>query len=119
MAVLKRSATAQSIKAGVDRYVFPDGRGVIVLGDGRISLTPPSLVASMNLTIHALALTEVAVKRQALGVRVHDIKKEFDEQTAALHCAALGLEITSLTAEQAEYIGVPPTGPFKPEHYRY
>lgn len=119
MAALKRAATVQNIKAGVDRYVFPDGRGVIVLGDGRVSLTHPSLVTSMNLTIHALALTEIAVKRQALGVRVHDIKKEFDEQTATLHCAALGLEITVLTAEQAEYIGVPLTGPFKPEHYRY
>merc|ERR1711939_658417 len=116
-----------NIKAQVDRYVFPDGHGIIVLASGRLlnlgcATGHPSFVMSCSFTNQTLAQLELWKERDSGKYKtdqVYLLPKELDEKVARLHLPALGAELTVLTKEQAEYIGVEIEGPYKPDTYRY
>ena len=112
----------ETIKPQVDRWVFPDGHGVFILAEGRLvnlgcATGHPSFVMSNSFTNQCLA--QIALVRERPAVGVYMLPKELDEQVAELHLAHLGVRLTRLTPEQADYIGVSQDGPYKPEHYRY
>merc|ERR1712063_42337 len=115
----------ENIKPQVDRYVFPDGHGVIVLAAGRLlnlgcATGHPSFVMSCSFTNQVLAQIDLlTAKEKGYKNNVYLLPKELDEKVAALHLPALGAELTILSKEQADYIGVKATGPFKPDTYRY
>jgi len=113
------------IKPQTDRWVFPDGHGIIVLADGRLlnlgcSTGHPSFVMSNSFTNQILAQISIhdANSNYEAG-QVYVLPKHLDEEVAKLHLASLGAELTELSNEQSEYIHVPTVGPFKPETYRY
>jgi adenosylhomocysteinase len=113
-----------NIKPQYDAFVFPDGHRVLVLAEGRLlnlgcATGHPSFVMSSSFTNQTLAQIELAVNRSRYARRVHVLPKHLDEKVAALHLEQLGARLTRLTKAQAGYIGVPQTGPFKPDHYRY
>jgi len=116
-----------NIKAQVDRYVFPDGHGIIVLASGRLlnlgcATGHPSFVMSCSFTNQTLAQLELWKERDTGKYKldkVYLLPKELDEKVARLHLPALGAELTTLTKAQAEYIDVPVGGPYKPDTYRY
>ncbi|MFZ7126716.1 MAG: adenosylhomocysteinase [Desulfobacterales bacterium] len=110
------------IKPQVDRYVFPDGHCIYLLAEGRLvnlgcATGHPSFVMSNSFTNQTLA--QIDLWQNDRGIGVHRLDKELDEEVARLHVDQLGGRLTELTADQADYIGVPAAGPFKPEHYRY
>ena len=110
------------IKPQVDRYVFPDGHGIILLSDGRLvnlgnATGHPSFVMSTSFTNQVLAQLELWQNEMPVGV--YRLPKKLDEEVARLHLDALGVRLTRLTPEQAAYIGVDPDGPYKPDFYRY
>lgn len=110
------------IKPQVDRYVFPDGHGIILLSDGRLvnlgnATGHPSFVMSTSFTNQVLAQLELW--QNEMPVDVYRLPKKLDEEVARLHLDALGVRLTRLTPEQAAYIGVDPDGPYKPDFYRY
>ncbi|WP_107772173.1 adenosylhomocysteinase [Nocardioides sediminis] len=112
------------IKPQVHQWIFPDGKKVIVLSEGRLlnlgnATGHPSFVMSNSFTNQVLAQVDLFSKTDEYEVGVHVLPKHLDEEVARLHLAALGVELTELTKEQAAYIGVDVEGPFKPEHYRY
>jgi adenosylhomocysteinase len=116
-----------NIKPQVDRFVFPDGKGVIVLAEGRLlnlgcATGHPSFVMSCSFTNQTVAQLELWRERvtgkYATG-HVYVLPKLLDEKVARLHLDSLGAKLTILSAEQADYIGVSPDGPFKPDSYRY
>jgi adenosylhomocysteinase len=112
------------IKPQVHEWRLPNGRSVLVLSEGRLmnlgnATGHPSFVMSASFTNQVLAQIELWVRGGDYGVDVHVLPKVLDEKVARLHLASLGVELTELTPEQAEYIGVPVEGPYKPEHYRY
>ena len=115
------------IKPQVDRYEFPDGHGVIILAQGRLlnlgcATGHPSFVMSCSFANQALAQIELWTNRKNDKYqkgKVYKLPKELDEKVAALHLPSLGAELTELSTEQADYIDVPVTGPFKHEQYRY
>jgi adenosylhomocysteinase len=112
----------ETIKPQVDRWVFPDGHAIFMLAEGRLvnlgcATGHPSFVMSNSFTNQCLAQIALAGERPAVGVYM--LPKELDEQVAELHLAHLGVRLTRLTPEQADYIGVAQGGPFKPEYYRY
>jgi len=117
----------ENIKPQVDRFVFPDGHGVIVLASGRLcnlgcATGHPSFVMSCSFTNQVLAQLDILKNWQetkAYKNEVYLLPKELDEKVARLHLPALGADVTTLTQEQADYIGVKVTGPFKPDTYRY
>merc|ERR1711977_192364 len=117
----------ENIKPQVDRFVFPDGHGVIVLASGRLcnlgcATGHPSFVMSCSFTNQTLAQLDLLKnwkETQAYKNDVYLLPKALDEKVAALHLPALGAEMTILTQEQADYIGVPVAGPFKGPNYRY
>merc|ERR1712119_217886 len=117
----------ENIKPQVDRFVFPDGHGVIILASGRLlnlgcATGHPSFVMSCSFTNQVLAqldLLENWKKGKGYKNEVYLLPKELDEKVASLHIPALGAELTKLSQEQADYIGVKVTGPFKPDTYRY
>merc|ERR1712087_519819 len=115
----------ENIKDQVDRYVFPDGHGVIILASGRLlnlgcATGHPSFVMSCSFTNQTLAQIDLlTAKEKGYKNDVYLLPKELDEKVASLHLPALGAEMTILTQEQADYIGVKATGPFKPDTYRY
>merc|ERR1712124_31153 len=117
----------ENIKPQVDRFEFPDGHGIIVLASGRLlnlgcATGHPSFVMSCSFTNQALAQLDLLdnwKNTKAYKNDVYLLPKALDEKVAALHLPALGANLTVLTKEQADYIGVGPDGPFKPEHYRY
>merc|ERR1712025_1350094 len=119
--------TVENIKPQVDRFVFPDGHGVIVLAAGRLlnlgcATGHPSFVMSCSFTNQVLAQLDLLKnwkETQAYKNDVYLLPKALDEKVAALHLPALGAEMTVLTQEQADYIGVPVAGPFKGPNYRY
>merc|ERR1712190_547263 len=109
----------ENIKPQVDRFVFPDGHGVIVLASGRLlnlgcATGPPSFVMSCSFTNQVLAQLDL-LKATEKGYKndVYLLPKLLDEKVAALHLPALGAQLTTLTTEQADYIGVKKSGPFK------
>merc|ERR1719291_764019 len=115
----------ENIKPQVDRYVFPDGHGIIVLAAGRLlnlgcATGHPSFVMSCSFTNQGLAQIDLlTAKEKGDKNQVYLLPKELDEKVASLHLPALGAELTVLTQEQADCIGVKSTGPFKPDTYRY
>jgi adenosylhomocysteinase len=113
-----------NIKPQVDEWVFPDGHSVIVLAEGRLlnlglATGHPSFVMSTSFTNQVLAQIEIYTKRDEYPIGVYRLPRELDEKVARLHLDKLGVRLSELTQEQADYIGVPKDGPFKPDHYRY
>ena len=113
-----------TIKPQVDLWTFPDGHSIIVLAEGRLvnlgcATGHPSFVMSCSFSNQVLAQVELFNHRDQYPVGVYILPKKLDEKVAALHLDALGVKLTKLTDEQAEYLGVPPGGPFKSDHYRY
>jgi adenosylhomocysteinase len=114
----------RNIKPQVDEYIFPSGNSVIILAEGRLvnlgcATGHPSFVMSMSFTNQVLAQMELHANVGSLENDVHVLPKRLDEEVARLHLDKLGVKLTTLTPDQAKYIGVPVEGPFKPEHYRY
>jgi adenosylhomocysteinase len=113
-----------NIKPQVDKYVFPDGHAVIILSEGRLlnlgnATGHPSFVMSNSFTNQTLAQIELYTNTEAYDKQVYVLSKELDEKVARLHLGAVGAKLTTLTAEQADYIGKPVEGPYKPDTYRY
>ncbi len=113
-----------NVKPQVDKWVFPDGHAVIVLAEGRLlnlgcATGHPSFVMSNSFTNQTLAQIELFAKGEQYPVGVHVLPKHLDEKVARLHLDALGVRLTTLTPDQASYIGVPVEGPYKPDSYRY
>ncbi len=112
------------IKPQVDRYTFPDGHSIIVLAQGRLvnlgcATGHPSFVMSNSFTNQVLAQMALWNETDNYSVGIHVLPKKLDEEVARLHLDQLGVKLTELTPEQADYINVPQEGPFKPEYYRY
>ena len=113
-----------TIKPQVDKWVFPDGHGVLVLSEGRLfnlgnATGHPSFVMSNSFTNQVLAQLELHTRRAEYETRVYVLPKHLDEKVARLYLDALGVRLTTLRPEQAEYLGVPVEGPFKTDQYRY
>jgi adenosylhomocysteinase len=113
-----------TLKPQVDLWTFADGHSVIVLAEGRLvnlgcATGHPSFVMSCSFSNQVLAQVELFTKTEQYPVGVYTLPKALDEQVARAHLDALGVRLTKLSDEQAEYLGVAPGGPFKPEHYRY
>jgi adenosylhomocysteinase len=111
-----------NIKPQVDKYTFPDGHSIILLAEGRLvnlgcATGHPSFVMSNSFSNQVLAQLELWQNDYKIGV--YCLPKYLDEEVARLHLPFLGVKLTKLTPEQADYIGVPINGPYKPERYRY
>ncbi|KTD61530.1 S-adenosyl-L-homocysteine hydrolase [Legionella spiritensis] len=114
----------ENIKPQVDHVVFPDGKRLIVLAEGRLvnlgcATGHPSFVMSASFTNQVLAQLELFHHGDQYERQVYVLPKHLDEKVARLHLGRIGAKLTELTQEQADYIGVPVDGPFKPDHYRY
>jgi adenosylhomocysteinase len=117
----------ENIKPQVDRFEFPDGHGIIVLASGRLlnlgcATGHPSFVMSCSFTNQTLAQLDLLKNWKETKKYKNDVyllPKELDEKVARLHLPALGAQLTTLTKEQADYIGVKGMGPYKPDTYRY
>ncbi|WP_344326227.1 adenosylhomocysteinase [Streptomyces macrosporus] len=112
------------VKPQVHTWTFPDGKSIIVLSEGRLlnlgnATGHPSFVMSNSFANQTIAQIELFTKTDAYPVGVYVLPKHLDEKVARLHLEALGAKLTTLRPEQADYIGVPVEGPFKPDHYRY
>ncbi|HEY5410529.1 MAG TPA: adenosylhomocysteinase [Caulobacteraceae bacterium] len=112
------------IKPQVHHIEFPDGKKIILLSEGRLvnlgnATGHPSFVMSSSFTNQVLAQLELWTNGGAYQNKVYTLPKKLDEKVAMLHLAKLGVKLTKLSSEQADYIGVPTEGPFKPDHYRY
>ncbi|MCP4660833.1 MAG: adenosylhomocysteinase [bacterium] len=113
-----------NIKPQYDEWIFPDGHSVLILAEGRLlnlgcATGHPSFVMSSSFTNQVLAQIELRRNRTSYEKKVYMLPKHLDEEVARLHLDKLGVKLTRLSPEQAEYIGVPVDGPYKPEHYRY
>ncbi len=114
----------ENIKPQVDLWHFPDGHAVLVLSEGRLlnlgnATGHPSFVMSNSFANQSIAQIELFTKTADYPVGVYTLPKHLDEKVARLHLDALGIHLTELTDEQAEYLGIPKSGPYKPDHYRY
>jgi adenosylhomocysteinase len=112
------------IKPQVHEWRLPNGRSVLVLSEGRLmnlgnATGHPSFVMSASFSNQVLAQLELFTKRDEYPIGVYTLPKALDEKVARLHLGALGAELTTLTDEQAAYLGVPVEGPYKLDHYRY
>lgn len=112
------------IKPQVDRYIWPDGRALILLAEGRLvnlgcGNGHPSFVMSNSFTNQVLAQIELWQHSEKYPVGVYRLPKQLDEEVARLHLEHLGVKLSKLTEKQADYLGIPVDGPYKPEHYRY
>jgi len=126
MAGLKKFAGVEriNIKPQYDEFRFPDGHSVLVLAEGRLlnlgcATGHPSFVMSASFTNQVLAQLDLHQNADKYGKQVFMLPKKLDEEVARLHLDKLGVKLTKLTKDQADYIGVPVEGPYKPEHYRY
>ena len=125
MAGLARSgATRDELKPGTDLWKFPDGHQIIVLAEGRLvnlgcATGHPSFVMSCSFSNQTIAQVELFNNLDQYPIGVYVLPKHLDEKVARFHLDALGVKLTKLTDEQAEYLDLNPAGPFKPEHYRY
>jgi adenosylhomocysteinase len=125
MAGLSRSsATRDELKPGTDLWTFPDGHAVIVLAEGRLvnlgcATGHPSFVMSCSFSNQVIAQIELYNNLENYPTGVYVLPKHLDEKVARAHLEALGVKLTQLTDEQAEYLDMDPSGPFKPDHYRY
>jgi adenosylhomocysteinase len=111
-----------NIKPQVDKYIFPDGHAIFILAEGRLvnlgcATGHPSFVMSNSFSNQTLAQIDLWNNDYKIGV--YRLPKYLDEEVARLHLDQLGVKLTRLTKEQADYIGVPTAGPYKPDHYRY
>jgi adenosylhomocysteinase len=117
--------TEEEIKPQVDHFIFPDGKRIIVLARGRLvnlgcATGHPSFVMSNSFSNQVLAQLSLWTERDRYeDGKVYVLSKELDEKVARLHLGQLGAKLTKLTPAQAEYLGVPVQGPFKPNYYRY
>ena len=114
----------ENIKPQVDHVIFPDGKRVILLAEGRLvnlgcATGHPSFVMSASFTNQVTAQIELWQNGERYERKVYTLPKHLDEKVARLHLPKLGVHLTRLNAEQAAYIGVPADGPYKPEYYRY
>ncbi|WP_406027480.1 adenosylhomocysteinase [Nocardioides sp. NBC_00850] len=112
------------IKPQVHQWIFPDGKKIIVLSEGRLlnlgnATGHPSFVMSNSFTNQTLAQIELFTKTDEYPIGVYVLPKALDEEVARLHLGALGVELTELNKAQADYLGVPVEGPYKSDHYRY
>jgi adenosylhomocysteinase len=116
--------TRVNIKPQVDEWTFPDGHAVIILSEGRLlnlgnATGHPSFVMSNSFTNQVIAQIELHTRPQAYPLGVHVLPKHLDEKVARLHLDSLGVRLSTLTKEQAQYLGIPVEGPYKSDHYRY
>ena len=114
----------KTVKPQVDLWTFPDGHSVLVLSEGRLmnlgnATGHPSFVMSNSFTNQVLAQIELFTKADQYPLGVHVLPKHLDEEVARLHLSALGVQLTELTKQQAEYLGVDVAGPYKSDQYRY
>ncbi len=119
-----RQYTWENIKPQVDHVIFPDGKRLIILAEGRLvnlgcATGHPSFVMSNSFTNQVLAQIELFKHGAKYDKQVYVLPKHLDEKVAQLHLERIGVKLTQLTQEQADYIGVPVQGPYKPEHYKY
>jgi len=119
---LEGVAEKTTIKPQVDRWTFPDGHSIYMLAEGRLvnlgcATGHPSFVMSNSFTNQTLAQIDLAREKKEIGV--YTLSKKLDEEVARLHLEHVGAKLTKMSQEQADYIGVPVEGPYKPEHYRY
>jgi adenosylhomocysteinase len=126
MAGLARMSDVQKveIKPQVHEWVFPDGHSVIILAEGRLlnlgcATGHPSFVMSNSFTNQVIAQVELFGHIEVYENKVYTLPKHLDEKVARLHLDALGVRLTELTEDQADYLGIPQDGPYKPDHYRY
>ncbi|MEB3195637.1 MAG: adenosylhomocysteinase [Candidatus Sericytochromatia bacterium] len=122
IAWLEANAKKDTVKPQVDRYTLDNGRGVIVLASGRLvnlgcATGHPSFVMSTSFTNQVLA--QISLWKDSYPLGVHVLPKKLDEEVARLHLEKLGVKLTRLTHDQADYLGLPVDGPYKPSHYRY
>jgi len=113
-----------NIKPQVDMYTFPDGRSIFLLAEGRLvnlgcATGHPSFVMSNSFSNQTLAQLDLWKNRDSYAPGVYTLPKKLDEEVARLHLEKIGVKLTRLTQKQADYIGVPVEGPYKPDHYRY
>jgi adenosylhomocysteinase len=113
-----------AIKPQYDMWTFPDGHSVLILAEGRLlnlgcATGHPSFVMSASFTNQTIAQIELAQNNGQYKKQVYVLPKRLDEKVARLHLDKLGVKLTKLSKDQANYIGVPVEGPYKPEHYRY
>ena len=113
-----------NIKPQVDKYIFPEGHEIFILAEGRLvnlgcATGHPSFVMSNSFANQTLAQLDLWKNRDSYKPAVYRLSKELDEEVARLHLSKIGVKLTKLRPEQAEYIGVKVEGPYKPEHYRY
>ncbi|WP_430009512.1 adenosylhomocysteinase [Methylophaga lonarensis] len=114
----------ENIKPQVDHVIFPDGKRIILLAEGRLvnlgcATGHPSFVMSASFTNQVMAQIELWHNHQNYENKVYVLPKRLDEKVARLHLGRIGANLTPLTSEQAKYLGLPQDGPYKPEHYRY
>jgi adenosylhomocysteinase len=114
----------ENVKPQVDEIEFPDGKRIILLSEGRLvnlgnAMGHPSFVMSASFTNQTLAQIELWTNPGKYRKKVYTLPKQLDEKVARLHLAKIGVKLTRLNEKQSTYIGVPPDGPFKPDHYRY
>ena len=124
IAWLEKNTTEMNIKPQVDKFIFKDGRAIVVLARGRLvnlgcATGHPSFVMSTSFTNQTLAQIELFTKKGQYPVGVYVLPKLLDEKVARLHLKKLGVNLTELTDEQAQYLNLKKEGPFKPEQYRY
>ncbi len=125
MAGLKKQGIERiNIKPQFDEFVFPDGHSVLVLAEGRLlnlgcATGHPSFVMSASFTNQVMAQIELHTNNAKYEKKVYTLPKKLDEKVARLHLDTLGVKLTTLRKDQADYIGVPVEGPYKPDHYRY
>jgi len=111
-----------NIKPQVDKYIFPGGNAIYLLAEGRLvnlgcATGHPSFVMSNSFTNQSLAQIDLWQNNYKVGV--YRLPKKLDEEVARLHLEQIGVKLTVLSNEQAEYLGIPKEGPYKPDHYRY
>jgi adenosylhomocysteinase len=119
-----KGVTRVNIKPQVDRYDMPGDRSIYLLAEGRLvnlgcAEGHPSFVMSNSFTNQVLAQLDLWTNRQTYKPAVYRLPKKLDEEVARLHLEKIGVKLTKLTKKQSDYIGVPPEGPYKPDHYRY
>ena len=120
----KEGMVRENIKEQVDRWEFPDGHSILVLAEGRLlnlgcATGHPSFVMSCSFTNQVMAQIELFQNASLYENKVYTLPKHLDERVARLHLGQLGVRLTEMTKEQADYLGVPVEGPYKPDHYRY
>jgi adenosylhomocysteinase len=113
-----------NIKPQVDEWKFRDGHSIIVLAEGRLlnlgcATGHPSFVMSNSFTNQVMAQLELFTHRDFYENKVYTLPKHLDEEVARLHLEKLGVKLTTLSEDQASYLGIPVQGPYKPDHYRY